>query len=68
MKYRTRTYYTDAQKAVMWERWKQGWDAAPDCSPVRSRSYLGSRSPSPDRGHQTARTNPFCDRADAARA
>ena len=25
MKYRTRTYYTDAQKAMMWERWKQGW-------------------------------------------
>ena len=25
MKYRTRTYYTDAQKAVMWKRWKQGW-------------------------------------------
>ena len=25
MKYRTRTYYSDAQKAVMWERWKQGW-------------------------------------------
>jgi len=25
MKYRTRTYCTDAQKAVMWERWKQGW-------------------------------------------
>jgi IS30 family transposase len=25
MKYRRRTYYTDAQKAVMWERWKQGW-------------------------------------------
>ncbi len=25
MKYRTRTYYTDAQKAVMWERRKQGW-------------------------------------------
>jgi len=25
MKYRTRTYYTDAQKAVMWERWRQGW-------------------------------------------
>ena len=25
MKYRTRTYYTDAQKALMWERWKQGW-------------------------------------------
>ena len=25
MRYRTRTYYTAAQKAVMWERWKQGW-------------------------------------------
>jgi IS30 family transposase len=25
MKYRTRIYYTDAQKAVMWDRWKQGW-------------------------------------------
>jgi IS30 family transposase len=25
MKYRTRTYYTDSQKALMWERWRQGW-------------------------------------------
>jgi hypothetical protein len=25
MKYRARTYYNDAQKAMMWERWKQGW-------------------------------------------
>ena len=25
MKYRTRTYYTDAQKALMRERWKEGW-------------------------------------------
>ena len=25
MTYRTRTYYTDSQKALMWERWKQGW-------------------------------------------
>lgn len=25
MKYRTRTYYTDGQKALMWERWRQGW-------------------------------------------
>ena len=24
MKYRTRTYCTDAQKALMWERWKEG--------------------------------------------
>jgi hypothetical protein len=25
MKYRTRTYYTDPQKALMWERWRGGW-------------------------------------------
>jgi IS30 family transposase len=25
MKYRMRTYYTDSQKALMWERWKEGW-------------------------------------------
>lgn len=25
MSYRTRTYYTDSQKALMWERWKAGW-------------------------------------------
>jgi len=25
MKYRTRTYYTDSQKTLMWERWKAGW-------------------------------------------
>jgi hypothetical protein len=24
MKYRARTYYTDSQKALMWERWKEG--------------------------------------------
>lgn len=25
MKYRTRTYYTATQKALMWQRWKDGW-------------------------------------------
>ncbi|MGB3426952.1 MAG: IS30 family transposase, partial [Burkholderiaceae bacterium] len=25
MKRRTRTYYTDVQKALMWERRKEGW-------------------------------------------
>jgi hypothetical protein len=24
MKYRTRTFYTDGQKALMWERWREG--------------------------------------------
>lgn len=42
MKYRTRTYYTDAQKAVMWERWKQGWTLHPDRPAVRSRPYVRS--------------------------
>ena len=25
MKCRTRTYYAAAQKALMWERWEEGW-------------------------------------------
>jgi IS30 family transposase len=25
MKYRTRVYYSESQKALMWDRWKQGW-------------------------------------------
>jgi IS30 family transposase len=25
MKYRTRTFYTDSQKALMWDRWNAGW-------------------------------------------
>ena len=25
MKQRPRIYYSDSQKALMWERWKQGW-------------------------------------------
>ena len=24
MKYRTRTFYSETQKAMMWERWRQG--------------------------------------------
>ena len=24
MKYRARTYYSESQKALMWERWRQG--------------------------------------------
>ncbi len=25
MKQRPKIYYSDTQKALMWERWKQGW-------------------------------------------
>jgi hypothetical protein len=24
MKYRTRTFYTETEKALMWERWREG--------------------------------------------
>ena len=65
MKYRTRTYYTDGQKALMWERWKARLDAAPDCSSVQSRSYLGSRRSGSDWRHSTTATEPFRHRVDA---
>ena len=39
MKQRTRIYYSDVQKAVMWERWKQGWTLHQIVT-VRSRSHL----------------------------
>lgn len=47
MKYRTRTYYTDSQKALMWERWKQALaetraGAVADLSP-----FLGVDGPRP---------------------
>jgi len=41
MKYRTRTYYTDAQKAVMWESWKQGWTLH-QIAHLFNRAHLGS--------------------------
>ena len=38
MKYRTHTYYTDAQKALTWERWKQGWTPADSSARPRCRT------------------------------
>jgi hypothetical protein len=40
MKYRTRIYYTEEQKAVMWERWQKG-----DSLPAIARLF--------DRGHSS---------------
>jgi len=50
MKYRTRTYYTDSQKALMWERWKQGETLHQiaqlfDRSIVRSIAFVDSTDP-----------------------
>ena len=60
MKYRTRTYYTDAQKAVM--------DAGTDCSAVQSLPYLCSGDLGQDGRHQTSATNTCGDGVDLARA
>jgi len=31
VKYRPRIYYTEEQKAVMWDRWQKGESPAIDC-------------------------------------
>jgi IS30 family transposase len=38
MKYRTRTYYSDSQKALMWERWKEG-DSLQQIAQLFNRSH-----------------------------
>ena len=58
MKYRTRTYYTDGQKALDVGATEGRLEAPPDCSSVQSRSYLGLRSGS-DRRHSITATEPF---------
>jgi hypothetical protein len=34
MRRRKRIYYTDTQKALMWDRWQQGESLHPDSVPV----------------------------------
>src|SRR6188768_4110503 len=67
MKYRTRTCYTDAQKAVMWERWKQGWTLY-QIAQLFNRPYLCSGDLGQDGRHQTSATNTCGDGVDVARA
>ena len=38
MKYRTRIYYTEKQKTLMWERWKQG-DSLHDIAALFNRHH-----------------------------
>ena len=38
MKYRTRTYYTDSQKALMWDRWQKG-DSMKDIGKLFDRGH-----------------------------
>jgi hypothetical protein len=35
MKYRTRIYYTETDKALMWERWRQGESLQGDRAAIR---------------------------------
>ena len=42
MKYRKRIYYSEAQKALMWERWRRGDSLHDIARLVRPRSFFGS--------------------------
>ena len=65
MKYRIRTYYTDGQKALMWERWRAGWTLHQIAHLFKSRAYLGSRCSGSDRRDSATATEPLRDRVDA---
>ena len=54
MKYRTRTYYTDTQKALMWERWKAGWTLHQIAKLFDRGAGVGQRHPCPDGWHSAA--------------
>ena len=68
MKQRPRIYYSDSQKALMWERWKQGADAPSDCWLVRSDALVGASDPRRDRRHPPRRATPIKSGAYAGRA
>ncbi len=55
MKRRTRTYYTDAQKALMWERWKEGWTLH-QIAQLFTDPKLGAGDPVEDGWHPAAIT------------
>ena len=44
MKYRTRIYYTEEQKALMWDRWQEG-DSIHDIARLFERSGIDPRAP-----------------------
>lgn len=43
MKYRTRTFYTDSQKALMWDRWQKG-DSMIDIAKLFDRGHSSVQS------------------------
>ncbi len=43
MKYRTRTFYTDSQKALMWDRWQKG-DSMNDIAKLFDRGHSSVQS------------------------
>ena len=66
MKYRTRTYYTDSQKALMWERWKKGWTLH-QIAHLFNRAHASVRGSCPGREAFGRRHDPLCSGADAGR-
>ena len=66
MRYRTRTYDTDAQKALMWSGGSKA-GAAPDCSPVQSSPHVGPGDLVPHGRHSATRSSSLRHDTDAGR-
>ena len=68
MKYRTRIYYTEEQKSVMWERWQKG-DSLHSIAKLFDRGH-GSIAGilSKTGGYTSSNANTFKYRADTVRA
>ena len=45
MKYRPRIYYTEGQKALMWERWREGESLQQNANPPAASPSLNDRFP-----------------------
>ena len=54
MKQRPRIYFSDSQKALMWERWKQGWTLHQIAQLFDRGAHIGARRIGPDGWDQTA--------------
>lgn len=55
---RTRTYYTESQKALMWDRWKKGESLHQIAALFKPTPSLSCRDSHADRGNTAHGTNP----------
>ena len=60
MGYRTRIYYTEKDKALMWERLAQRRFTQRDCTGLRSQTFIGSRDLCADWTHPTSTPRTCC--------